>query len=65
MLEEYRRGFIFQDRLLRAAMVKVAINNSAPAGAAVSTEGSSLDEVEGEAPSGDGNAEEEGSSSPE
>lgn len=30
VLEEYRKGFMFEDQLLRAAMVKVAANSSKP-----------------------------------
>lgn len=41
VLEEYRRGFMFGDRLLRAAMVKVAINSTA------STEAANQDKEEG------------------
>jgi len=41
VLEEFRRGFKFKDRLLRPAMVKVAVNSEAPAagGAASDTAG--------------------------
>lgn len=38
VLEEYRKGFMFEDQLLRAAMVKVAVNSTPADTAASGTE---------------------------
>jgi len=48
VMEEYRRGFAFGDRLLRAAMVKVAVNSSSGQEEEAAAENSESDEAEPE-----------------
>merc|ERR1719235_55618 len=53
VMEEYRRGFAFGDRLLRAAMVKVAVNSSSGQEEEATAENSESEEAESEGGQGE------------